>query len=184
MRGSVLALIAVAAAAPAWAGERLQVPQLPGWVAVASYAGPDSEVTELVPQGEEEEGWSRRIVVQAFRDAAMAVPAFLDLAAANSAALCAEGASAEPARVGRLGPLDAGSRLISCGRTKAEGRGEVALHYAIRGRDAFYVVVRAWRGSPFAAGAGPVSRRELDDWIGFMRAVTVCDSRDPSRPCR
>ncbi len=184
MHRFVPALLCLLAAAPAHSGEHLQVPRVPGWVAVASYAGPDSEVTELVPEGEPPEAAGRRMVVQAFRDSALAVAAYLEMVAINSAALCSDGASAEPPRLGRLGPLEAGSRLVSCGRTKTEGKGEVALHYAIRGRDAFYVLARAWRGAPFAAGANPVARREMDDWINFMRAVAVCDTRDPARPCR
>lgn len=182
-RSAVVALLVSCLATPATAGERLLVPQLPGWQPLASFAAPDTEVTELIPAGESPEGWSRRLVVQAFRGATVSVPAFLDMVAANSAALC-EQPAAEPARLGRLGPLEAGSRFVACGRSRAEDRGEYALYYAIRGRDAFYVVIRAWRGAPFATATRPVPQQEIADWVAFMRAVTVCDSRDPARPCR
>lgn len=182
MRRLAVLLLAYVLAMPALAGERLLVPQLPGWVPLASFAGSDTEVSELIPGGETPDTWTRRLVVQAFRGSDLTVPAFLDLLASKSAALC-EQPAAEPMRLGRLGGMEAGSRFMACGRTKAEGRGEYVLHYAIRGRDAFYVVIRAWRGAPFAAGTKPVADREMAEWVAFMRSITLCDSREPTRPC-
>lgn len=170
----LLAAWLLALPAAAMAGERLQVPRPAGWQALPLHSAPGVEMDELVPEGETAETWTRRITVQAYRGTDLTVPAFLDLVARNTAAIC-DAAAAEPPRLGRLGELEAGSRFVGCGRAQADGSGLYALYYAIRGRQALYVVIRAWRGAPFPAGQVPVAATERADWVAFMRAVSVCD---------
>lgn len=167
---------------PAGAAERLLVPHLPGWKVVVVHSDPGAEFSELIPESETTEAWTRRISVEAFRGAGNSVASFLDMVGRRSTEIC-DGASADAPRLGRLGTAEAGSRSVACGRYKGDGKGTYTLYYAIRGRDAFYVVSRSWRGEAFAVDRVPVGQQELADWIAYMRAITLCDTADPARPC-
>lgn len=160
------------------AGERLLVPQLDGWRQVVGHAGPTGEVTELIPDRETAETWTRRITVQAFRGAPVGVAEFLDNAAAGIAKDCLH-PMAEPPRLGRLDGAEAGSRLVTCGRTRTEPKGAVSLFYAISGQAAFYVVSRMWRGAAFDTAPHPVPDAEMAEWIAFMRAIRFDGQRSP-----
>lgn len=167
---------------PAGAVERLLVPQLPGWKSVVVHSDAGGEITEQIPEGETPETWTRRISVEAFRGISHSVPAFLEMVGKRSAEIC-DSSSADTPRLGKLGTAEAGSRSVACGRFKADGRGTYTLYYAIRGRDAFYVISRSWRGEPYAVDRVPVAQQELSDWIAYLRAVSLCDTNDPARAC-
>ena len=177
--GTVLTLILT----PALAAERLQVPELPGWKVLSSVSDLNGEVTELVPGGESADTWTRRATVQAFRNTPMTAAAFLDQVVERTAQVCDQ-ASAGPASSGVVGGHEAGSRTVTCGRYKGDGRGSMTMYFVVRGKAAFYVVSRAWRGQPFAQGEVPVPQPELATWVEFMNGVDLCDTADPSRPCR
>ena len=179
---AVLALLLMSAPA-ALAAERLQVPRLEGWTLLSSVSDASGQATEMIPEGETAETWTRRISIQAFRNVALTVPSFLDQLAQRTAPVC-EAAAAGPASLGMVGGREAGSRMLACGKYKGDGRGTYVLHFAIRGREAFYVVSRMWRGAPFAVGTIPLPAAELGDWRAFADAIDLCDDADPARPCR
>lgn len=184
MRAAGLAfLAAMVLAGAAQAGERLQVPELPGWKVVVNVADRTGESTELIPGSEAPESWTRRVNVQAFRASPMTVQGFLDQVVQRTAEVC-DGATAGPPSLGKVSGLEAGTRSIACGRYKGDGRGSFSLYYAIRGRAAFYVVTRLWRGEPFNPAATPISAAELAEWTDYVNAVEVCDTADSGRACR
>lgn len=182
-RLAAMAVGVILAAMPAASAERLQVPQLTGWKVVANVADPAGEVTELIPDGETSDNWSRRVTIQAFRGVAMTVPTFLDQVVQKTAGVC-DGAAAGQASLGTVSGAEAGSRTVACGRYKGDGKGSYTLFYVIRGREAFYVVSRSWRGAPFPAGSTPVPADELAGWAAYVNALDLCDTKDPQRPCR
>lgn len=175
----MIVTLSAISAPSALAAERLQVPQLPGWKVVSSVSDAAGEATDLVPQAETAETWSRRVTIQAFRGIPMTVPTFLDQVVEKTKAVCDE-AAAGTVSLGTVSGHPAGSRTVACGRYKGDGKGNFTLYYAIRGREAFYVVSRAWRGSPFAAGTNPVAAAELADWVAYVDALQVCE---PGRTC-
>jgi hypothetical protein len=168
----------------AFASERLQVPQLTGWKTVSSISDNAGQSTELIPASETPDNWTRRVTVQAFRGVSMTVGDFLSQSADKTAAVC-EAASAGRPSLGMVsGGAPAGSRTVACGRYKGDGRGTYMLYFVVRGREAFYVVSRYWRGAPFDLGQNPVPPDEMRDWISFADKVDICDTADPARPCR
>ncbi|CDL00128.1 conserved exported protein of unknown function [Magnetospirillum gryphiswaldense MSR-1 v2] len=183
MRPLVLAVAALLLPLSALASERLQVPQLSDWKVMSSVTDKTGQSTELIPVQEGAETWTRRITVQAFRGVPLTVSEFLEQAVAKTAPVC-EAAAAGPASIGSIGGREAGSRTIACGKYKGDGRGTYVLHFAIRGRDAFYVVSRMWRGAPFALGQVPVPESELVQWRAYADAIDLCDTTDARRPCR
>lgn len=185
MRGFGLAVVALCLGltAGARASERLQVPQLSGWKVVTSVTDRAGESTELIPQQETADTWTRRITVQAFRGVPITVSGFLEQVVQKTAPVC-DGATAGPPSLGRVSGAEAGTRTVACGRYKGDGRGTFSLHYVIRGREAFYVVSRIWRGEPFNPAQTPISADEMQDWTDYVGGIELCDSRDPNRPCR
>ncbi|CAA7611790.1 hypothetical protein [Magnetospirillum sp. UT-4] len=184
MRGkSALALAMVLLTVPAAAAERLQVPQLAGWKVVTGVVDRAGEATDLIPASETPETWTRRATVQGFRGVGLTVAGFLDQVVAKTAEVC-DGAAAGPASLGTVSGAEAGSRTVACGSYKGDGRGSYTLYYAIRGREAFYVVSRSWRGAPFAVGTVPVPAPELAEWAAWVHGLDLCDTRDANRPCR
>lgn len=73
-------------------------------------------------------------------------------------------------------PVNGYSRLMW--RTRCGGKnGFVAsiLQVAIQGRDSFYHVQKIWRVD--------VSEQEMALWRERLSSTSVCDTRDPERPC-
>ncbi len=73
-------------------------------------------------------------------------------------------------------PTNGYSRLMW--RTRCSGKdGFVAavLQVVIQGRDSFYHIKRAWRVD--------VSEQEIALWEERLLSASVCDTRDPDRPC-
>jgi len=173
----------LAVAPPAIAGERLLIPEMPGWKVIDTHNDSVAEVSELIPSNETPDTWTRRFTIQAFRGTAMTAAAFLDGVVARTEEVC-DGIHAEPVRPVIVSGAEAARRGIGCGRYKGDGRGSYTLFTAVRGGRALYVLSRAWRGEPYRAdGPPPVPAAELAEWTATADSIRLCDSDDPARPC-
>lgn len=181
LRLGLFLVLGLTCAGAAQASERLQVPELPGWKMVVHLADQSGEQTELIPPNETPENWTRRASIQAFRNVSLGVSGFLDQVVTRTAEVC-DGATAGPASLGRVSGAEAGTRTVACGRYKGDGKGTFMLHYVVRGKDALYVISRAWRGAPFDSAAMPISVEELAEWKAYVDAIALCDSAAPQ--CR
>ena len=96
-----------------------------------------------------------------------------------------------PSVFGRILDADRGGHFLLTGSACREatrayvegGKGEVALIQAVSGRDALYVVQRAWRGDAFRGAAPAAARALLPGWQEYLDKVRVCDTRDKTKPC-
>lgn len=182
-RLALLAVMMGLGCGSAVAAERLQVPELPGWKMVVNVADRAGETTELIPETETADRWTRRVTVQAFRSVPLSAAAFLEQVVQKTAEVC-DGATAGPSSLGKVSGAEAGTRTVACGRYKGDGKGSFTLHYVIRGREALYVVTRAWRGEPFNTAAMPIANWELAEWTDYVNAIELCDTSDAHRACR
>lgn len=182
-RLGLLAFLMGLSCGSAMAAERLQVPELPGWKMVVSFADRAGENSELIPESETNDRWTRRVTVQAFRGVSLSAAAFLEQVVQKTAEVC-DGATAGPSSLGKVSGAEAGTRTVACGRYKGDGKGSFTLHYVIRGREALYVVSRVWRGEPFSPAAMPIANSELAEWTDYVNAIELCDTSDPNRACR
>jgi hypothetical protein len=162
-------------AAQAEAGERLLVPQLAGWTQIEEENGAGIQSSSFVPQGETSQDWHMRLTVQAYPGTGLTALGFLDQVVERIDESC-EGSSAGPIATAPLTGHEAGRRVIRCGRYLGDGMGLVTLYYAIRGRQALYVVARSWRGEPFKVGQDqPVSEAEIGRWGRSLDPIKLCD---------
>jgi len=162
------------------AAEQLQVPELPGWKNIDAVDGPGVETSSLIPSEETQDGWTRRLTVQAFTTTQMTAAGFLDGMANQIGAAC-EGFNAGPILSSPVSGHEAGRRVIACGRFKGDDLGSYSLYLAVRGRQALYVLARSWRGQPYDVGRDPpVAPSELARWSASFDKVRLCDEA----PCR
>ena len=178
----ILPLMIVIALVPSLgtAAEQLQVPELSGWKNVDTIDAPGVQTSSLIPGEETQDNWSRRLTVQAFTSTGMSATAFLDGMAAQIETSC-EGFKAEPTTSIQVSGHEAGRRVIGCGRFKGDDLGNYTLYFAIRGRQALYVLARSWRGQPYdVARTTPIALSELSRWAATFDKVRLCDEA----PCR
>ena len=65
--------------------------------------------------------------------------------------------------------------LLWCPKNPGTGKPETTAFRGIRGKDALYLVQRAWRAVPSDADLAAVMQT--------LGRVTVCDTRTPEHPC-
>ncbi len=178
MRRLVLAACLGFASVPVHAAEMLLVPSLPGWTVIDNRADPDIETSGLIPSDETADGWTRHLVVQAYRSSPMDVPTFLNGLSPRTDEAC-DGIAAGPVDLRTVNGVETGRRTIACGRYHGDGKGLYTAFLAIRGKMALYVLARSWRGRPFKAGTDmPVPVTERDDWNAFFDMVRLCEDSD------
>lgn len=188
---AVLACLAVTGCAPASPpsagppGEQLLV-SLPPRDWVVGYTAGDGRqtITEYVPRGQTVEDWSEMLTVQTFRGDPTPALAFLERtkAVADRERPCdVTDFSIMGSR--KVNGYDGSRAQMFCTRGKRNGKGEITLFQALRGRDSLYVVQRAKRTRPYTTRAVPWTREEIQAWNAHLNSVLVCDLRDPGRPC-
>ena len=165
-------------------GENLLLTPPPGWELGFDDRDDDQAVYEYLPAGHDLENWSELLTVQVFFELKGVAPrAVLDRMRKGYEENC-EGPSAEAMAERSITGLPAARQLLLCGRNReGGGKGEIALIQAVSGKDALYVVQRAWRGEPFRGAAPAAARAMVPGWHQYLDQVRVCDTRDKAKPC-
>ncbi len=170
-------------------GENLLLAPPEGWELGFSDRDDDQAQYEYLPRGQEIESWTELLTVQVFFALKNVPPrAVLERMRRGFEANC-DGAAAEAAAERTIAGYPAARQLLLCGRNRAgagpagDQKGEIALILAVGGRDALYVVQRAWRGPPFRGPAPEAARALLAEWHRYLDQVRVCDTRDRAKPC-
>lgn len=191
MRRALLALGAALLLAPAAVlaqqdGEHLYInfrATLPGWTLLPTQHGHDVELTEIVPPGQNQQNWTDQVAVNILYGTPNQTAQ--DLLAQRVQLIQRE---CDDSQAGPVAPMiengyETALRAVACTKAKRWGKGEVSLFKAWRGRDAMYLVARSWRGPPFGRNERPVPPETTVQWLAFIQAIVLCDTRDPKRPC-
>jgi hypothetical protein len=182
-------LIGVTIVAPSLAlaglqGENLLVPPLVGWVQAYSAAGNGIKLVEYVPAGQTVDAWSQMATVEVFFGRGGMKPRDLEQRVAEGFRENCAASHVEDLGAGMSSGLPAARWVTYCSQVKQLGKGEITYFQAISGKDHFYLVQRIWRGTPFdIAKPLPIPQTLLKEWEAYLDQVSVCDSRDPKRPC-
>lgn len=165
-------------------GENLLLTPPAGWELGFSDRDDDQSVYEYLPAGQELENWGELMTVQVFFELRNVPPrAVLERMRKGFEQSC-DSPGAETAAERPVSGYPAARQLLLCGRNReGGGKGEVALIQAVSGRDALYVVQRAWRGDAFRGAAPAAARTLLPGWHEYLDKVRVCDTRDKAKPC-
>ncbi len=182
-------LIGVMIAAPnlalaALQGENLLVPPIAGWIEAYRAAGNGIKLVEYVPAGQSVDSWSQMATIEVFFGHGGTKPNDLKQKVVEGFRQNCESLHVEDLGVGTASSLPAARWVTYCSKVKQLGKGEITYFQAIGGKDHFYLVQRIWRGAPFdLAKPLPIPQSMLKAWEAYLDQTSVCDSRDPKRPC-
>jgi hypothetical protein len=145
---------------------------------------PSFTMVEYIPKDQAIAGWDRMLTVQMFHNTSIRLPQFMgQLKATFETKQPCEHTKLQMFGSKKVNGYDTSLHWLICTRSKRDGKGEFTLMLGIEGRDALYLVQRAWRGEAYAADVVPLSKDELASWLGFIDKVQVCDSRTPEHAC-
>ena len=187
--GRLPLLVGVIIGAPSLAlaalqGENLLLPSLPGWAQAYAAAGNGIKLVEYVPPGENVDAWSQMATIQIFFGHGGTNPHDLEQRVIEGFRQNCEAIHVTDLGAGTSSSLPAARWVIYCSKVKQLGKGEITYFQAISGKDHFYLVQRSWRGAPFDISKPlPIPQNLLKEWETYLNQVSVCDSRDPKRPC-
>jgi hypothetical protein len=174
---AAFALALFAAIAPAHAqlvNENLLVVVPPGYKIDFQDKKPNSLMNEMVPTAETVSNWTEMVTVQIFYNMKTTPEQFVDKMISGWKAAC-PGASSSAIASGPENGYPAGVWLLNCPKNPGTGKPEITWVKALQGNDSFYVVQKAFKFRP--------SNDEVVQWMKYLRAVAVCDSRLPDRAC-
>lgn len=132
-------------------------------------------MNEMVPENETVENWTEMVTVQIFHGLNVTPEAFKDNLQQGWMGACPD-ASGQTVASGDENGYAVLVWLLDCPRNPSTGKPEMTWFKAIAGNDSFYVVQKAFKFAP--------SKEQVTRWMGFLKAVAVCDSRLPERACR
>jgi hypothetical protein len=164
--------------------ERLVMSPPAGWQTGGSSSSKGAIATHMFPPGQTSETWTEMLTVQIIANPQAAPRAFVQRVVDASRSGC-DAAGPSPVSEGQSNNYPVATLTVTCTRGHQSGKGGLVAVKAIRGRQALYVVERLWRGPAFARDdSAPIPAAVLQEWSGFLRNVSVCDSADPVRhPC-
>jgi hypothetical protein len=176
--------MAPALALGALQGENLLVPPIPGWGQAYAAAGNGIKLVEYVPPGESADSWSQMATIEIFFGRGGMNPRDLEKRVSDGFRQNCEALHVADLGAGSTSSLPAARWVTYCSKVKQLGKGEITYFQAISGKDHFYLVQRSWRGAAFdIAKPLPIPESLLKEWEAYLDQVSVCDNRDPKRPC-
>lgn len=180
---TVLLLCAGQAPAQPQGGEQLFLIPPAGWTVAFHEVKDNVETTKLVPPGQTIHNYSDLLTVELIQGRPMQdTQATLKSRLEPLHADC-DDLGAGPPQLAAENGYDTGLRAIACPKTKSEQRGLIGLYKVILGRDRTYMVGRSWVGKSFDKDKIPLPAQTSDEWLAFMKNVTVCDPREKTHPC-
>lgn len=132
------------------------------------------QITELVPAGEAVANWTEMVTIQIFRGLKATPDQFRERLETRWRESCAAGEGHHIAKEAENGYPSA-VWLLSCPRNPGTGKPEITFFKAVQGNDSVYVVQKAFKFTP--------SKDQVTQWVGYLRTVSVCDSRLSDRQC-
>jgi hypothetical protein len=170
------------------AAEQLLIPfsaeEWRGWKVGAQARQPGFTMVEYIPKDQVVENWDRMLTVQIFRNIPVKLADFMGRMKSNfETKQPCDQTQLKAVETKQVNGYEASLHRLTCTRSKQNGKGEFTFMLGIQGRDALYIVQRAWRGQPYTADAVPLSKAELKAWQTFMGKVQVCDPRVAEHAC-
>jgi hypothetical protein len=164
--------------------ERLIMTPPQGWAVGGQSAGGVTVARQLFPPGQTSENWSEMLTVQIIADAKADPRDYVQRVVEASRTSC-EASGPSPVTEAQTNNYPVATLTVTCTKGRQSGLGGLVAVKAIRGAEALYVVERIWRGKPFERNEAPaLPQTMLQEWSGFLRNVSVCDSAAPDRhPC-
>jgi hypothetical protein len=173
-------------------GEFLFASPPEGWIVGHRSRQGNASIVEYVPAGQTVQSWTEMVTVQVWQGQQPSPDPkeFVLRIAGRFQRVCKKLQVAPPSER-QIGGYDNVSLALECrepDRSQAPSQVlsrniEFLAVRAIRGRDGFYVVQRAWHGDTEPAEAPMKSEATMKEWGVYLSRVEVCDTRDPALVC-
>jgi len=170
-----LALVLALSAAAELVNENLLAALPPGYKIAFRDQNKNLLITEMVPAGETVNDWTEMVTVQVFRGLNAPLDQFMNNIESSWIGACKGADGAQPIARAIENGYPTLVWLLSCPLNPGTGRPELTWFKAIQGNDSFYVVQKAFRFMP--------AKDQIAKWVGYLKAVRVCDSRLKDRAC-
>lgn len=171
----IVASLGVRASAAPLVNENLIAAPPPGFKVGLRQTQNDVDITEWIPAGQTIKSWTEMLTVQTFHALKVAPDRFMDDVERRWRAACPGAGFAQPLAKGAENGYPALIWILDCPRNPLSGQPEITWFKAMLGNDNFYVVQKAFKFTP--------SKEQIDRWVGYLKSVTICDSRLPDRAC-
>jgi hypothetical protein len=174
----VVLLVGALCARPAGAGlenENLLITAPPGYKVGFNDKKPNMVMTEFVPAKETVENWTEMVTVQVFFGLKTTPQQFMEGMEKDWRAACPEAPEAHTVADAAENGYPTRVWLLHCPKNPQSGKPEITWFKAVQGNDSFYLVQKAFRFEP--------SKEQITRWMGYLRKVSVCDSRIADRAC-
>jgi hypothetical protein len=173
-------------------GEFLFATPPAGWVVGYHARQGNASIVEYVPAGQTVQNWTEMVTVQVWHGPQPSLdPKEFVLRIAGRFQRVCKTLQVSPPSVRQISGYDNASLALECrdpDRSQAPAQVlsksiEFLAVRAIRGRDGFYVIQRAWHGDTEQPDAPMKSEATLNEWRRYLSQVEVCDTRDPALDC-
>jgi hypothetical protein len=174
----LMMILVAPSAAPALAepvGETFIAPPPPGYRVGYRDNKNGQTTTEWVPASETVENWSEMITIQVFRDLNVTPNSFMFNIERHWRGACPNAEDVQPIAKGLENGYPALVWILHCPHNPMTNRPETTWFKGIQGNENFYIVQKAFRFSP--------NREQVTRWIGYLKSITVCDSRMKEHAC-
>jgi hypothetical protein len=171
----VLGLLIGRPAAAAFVNENLLTTAPSGYHVGFQDKNNDSQITEWVPTGETVEDWTEMVTVLVFYGLAPAPDVYMHNLEKRWMASCPGAGNAQTIASVVENGYSSLVWLLNCPQNLETGKPEITWFKAVQGNDSFYVVQKAFKFAP--------SKEQIARWVGYLKAVRVCDSRLAERVC-
>jgi hypothetical protein len=181
LRATILQCLLIFAASFALAAgtglenENLLVTAPPGYKVGFDTKKPNMLMTEFVPDKETVEDWTEMVTVQVFFGLKATPRQFMDNMDKTWRAACPEAPEAHTVADAAENGYPTLVWLLDCPKNPKSGKPEITWFKAVQGNDSFYLVQKAFRFTP--------DKEQITRWMGYLRKVSVCDSRIAERAC-
>lgn len=167
---------------PAHTDEHIVMPQFPnGWVQQPTQTGA-IEVVDYYPTGQTDTTWTDRITLEVHhRSNTLPIDVFQRRALSLMRENCV-GVVEAPLQTGVNNGFPSAFWILACKKNKEGNYGEVSYTKAVQGYGTLYLLSRSWRTQPFANGAPPVPKSQIDAAVNFLTTSVVC-AESAQHPC-
>jgi hypothetical protein len=163
-------------------GERLLAAPPNGWKEVFSSDNQGLRMVEFIPDDQVNAAWQQKISFESSSSKPLPDPInFFEGLSVDQRGTC-DGFESFAIFSGFENGYPTTLRLMVCKNSNIINQSQVTMLKAIQGKDNFYVISRAQRGSPLADDAEPLSEVEIAGWSLYLKAISLCDD-SPEHPC-
>lgn len=171
---AAITVLGIAAAAAQLANENLLVTIPPGYKIDYRTEQDNMVMNEMVPEDQTVQDWTEMLTVQIFHGLKTTPETMRDTLQRGWNADC-PGATGNTVASGAEHGYPTLVWLLDCPRNPDTGKPEMTWFKAIAGNDSFYMVQKAFKFAP--------SKQQIAQWMGYLKAVAVCDTRLADRRC-